>query len=133
MGRNIGIILIILIALLTRRIQLEGMEQRKGIVTDIEMVPTGRMGRSTAELPIATFQHYDGKQYQSRKDIGAKFYNNYDIGDSITVYFPKSQPKLAEIYSFTAYWLSLPFISIVLLIIIAWLGIHNLITMHSRS
>ncbi len=134
MGRIIGIILILLIAILARRIQLEGTEQQKGVVTDVKMIPAPRRrpGGGEVALPVVTFQYY-GKTYQSRSDMAPKFFNSYDIGDSIMVYFPRSQPKLAEVYTFTAYWFSLPFIAVVLLIVIAWLGIHNIITMHSQS
>lgn len=134
MGKKIGIILIILIALLIRWIRIEGMQRQQGIVTDINLAPTGRIGRTTAEVPIVTFQYKNGKTYNSRKDIGAKFHNTYKIGDTVTVYFPKYQPEQAEIYSVMAYWLSLPFISIIILAIFIWLGISNLITIpHNKS
>lgn len=127
MYKRTGIAIIILIAFFNKAAKLEGMVRCEGTVTWIERARTGRFGQSYAEVPVVKFEHL-GKEYLSRDDIGAKFQNTYKIGDKATVYFPKGYPSLAEVYSLGGYWLSLPFLGILLLTILIWIGICNVLT-----
>lgn len=70
---------------------------------------------------------YTTDEYLTSEPTGGYFFKHYKKGETIDIVYDYDTPDTAIVNTFFSYWLTLPALSILIFLSIAWTGIYNIL------
>lgn len=130
----LGILVIISVVFGFKFARQMGTVKVKGVVTEIcsqiaytqSYFCTSRSYGEMKDHPVAAFvykgQLYKTEEYNVKFRKGINFENDYNVGDSIGLYFSKNKPEKADFYSLSTYWFTIDSLILIFILSLVWIG-----------
>lgn len=141
----LGILVIIAVVFGFKFVKQIGTVKVKGVVTGIcsQIAYTqGYFGssHSTGEMkdhPVAAFEYkgklYKTEEYNIKFRKGINFENEYNVGDSIGLYFPENKPEAADFYSPSTYWFTIDSLIVIFILSLVWIGAFYIYSLPEKN